>query len=95
MSYSFIADRKDPSAVLRHEMDWTDWLADAETISTEAVVSSVPAELVVDQVTEASGVVAWRVQGGTARKNYTVTVTITTSAGRTDQRSLLYPVRER
>jgi hypothetical protein len=97
MSYSFIADRKDPSAVLRHEMDWIGdgWLADGETITAETVVSSVPAELVIDQVAEAAGVVAWRVSGGTARKNYTVTVTITTSAGRIDQRSVLYPVRER
>lgn len=95
MSTTYSAPVKDPSAVLTHSMDWTAWLDAGETIATETATSSVPAELVVDQVSEADGIVSWRVAGGTSRQNYFVTVAITTSAGRLDQRSVNYRIRER
>jgi hypothetical protein len=94
MRYSFTAPAKDPSAVLRHAMDWTAWLDPGETITAQTAVAS-PAGLTVDQVGQLAGVVSWRVSGGVLDKNYTVTVTVTTSAGRSDQRSVLYRVRDR
>jgi hypothetical protein len=95
MSQPFSAPPKDPSAVLTHAMDWTAWLDAGETITAETVTSSAPAVLVIDQVAEAGGVISWRVAGGLARVTYIVTVSVTTSAGRIDQRSVAYRVRER
>ena len=95
MSTTFQAPPKDPAAILIHAMDWTAWLETAETISAQTATSSVPAELVIDQVAQATGVVTWRVQGGTAGKKYTVTIQITTSSGRRDERSVVYRVTQR
>lgn len=96
MNYTFTAPIKDPQAILRHSMNWADWLQQGESIQgLPAVVSSVPAELVVDQIAQADGLVSWRVAGGTADANYVVTARINTNQGRTDERSVLYRVRER
>jgi hypothetical protein len=98
MSYTFEAPIKDPHAILRHSMDWAQkgWLQAGEAIQgLPEVISSAPTELVVDQVAQANGQVSWRVSGGLAGVNYTVTVRISTNQGRTDDRSILYKVRER
>ena len=96
MDYTFEAPIKDPQAILRHSMDWTAWLQPSEAISgTPTITSSVPAELVVDQPAGLNGVTSWRVSGGLADTNYIVTVRITTNQGRTDDRSVLYKVRDR
>lgn len=87
---------KDPEAVQRHGIDWASngWLQTDEAITSQEVVSDDPA-LVIDQVSQADGVVSYRVSGGVAGSNYTVTCHIVTSDGREDDRSLLYQVRER
>lgn len=92
MSFTFTAPVKDPQAVLRHGVDWSAWLEAGETIATEAATSE---GLTIDQVSQADGVVTYRVAGGTANTDYTVTCSITTSTGRTDERSVFYRVRER
>jgi hypothetical protein len=94
MSTTFQAPTKDPAAILFHEMDWSSWLDEGETIDAETVTSS-DAALIIDQVLEASGVVTWRVRGGAAGKRYTVTVRVETSDGRTDERSVTYRVAQR
>lgn len=94
MRFSFSAPPKDPASVLRHAMDWTGWLDPDETITAQTVTSSNPA-LVVDQAAQAAGVVSWRVAGGGARGNYIVTVEVGTSAGRVEQRSVNYRIRDR
>lgn len=84
---------RDPDAVLDYSVDWTSFLADTETITSHSV--EVPAGLTLDTSTESSGVVTAWISGGTAGDNYTVTYRITTSEGRTDDRSLTLVVRER
>lgn len=93
MSYTFTAPIKDPQAILRHSISWADWLQEGETIVSRSVTPEVG--MVVDQVSDAAGAVSYRIQGGVAGKNYIVTCQITTSLGRVDERSVLYPVRER
>lgn len=94
MSYSFTAPRKDPSAVLDYEMDWSAWLAEGETITEHDVTCSDNAVTVSD-ISEADGVVRWRLAGGDAGASHIVTCEITTSADQIDQRSVLVQVRER
>ncbi len=96
MSYTFEAPIKDPQAILRHEMDWTAWLGEGETIvGTPTIFSSAPDDFVVDQPAHVNGRVSWRVSGGQSGVNYFVTVRIATNQGRADERSVLYKVRER
>jgi hypothetical protein len=99
MSYEFTAPVKDPSAVLRHGFDWSDWLIEGETITGTPTVTAAPSGLTIDQVDEDAGVVSYRVSGGALGQEYTVTCTISTVLGgspyRTDQRSILYRVGER
>ena len=96
MHYEFEAPIKDPQAVLRHSMDWSEWLEEGESITgLPEVISSVPGQLVADQVAVAAGVVSWRIGGGNAGTDYTLTVRVVTSLGRTDDRSIIYKVRER
>lgn len=94
MSYTFHAPPKDPAAILRHGIDWSAWLDHDETISTRTVV---PAQdgITVDQLSDENGIVTYRISGGKAGKNYIVTCRITTNTGRSDERSVRYPVRER
>ncbi len=75
----------------------SNWLADGETITAFTVtatagitIDSKPAAL----VNGATAVSVW-LAGGTAGRNYIVTCRITTSAGRTDERSLRVRVRPR
>lgn len=95
MSYSFTAPRKDPAAVLDYEMDWgTNWLAEGETI-TEKAVTCEDSDITISGLSEADGIVRWRIAGGVAGSTYLVVVQITTSAGQTDQRTIWIPVRGR
>lgn len=94
MSYEFTAPVKDPEAVLDHGMDWSGWLDENETIASQLVMAA-PAGLTISAVTQANGIVSWRVSGGTLGQDYIVTCRITTSIGRVDDRSILYRVGER
>jgi hypothetical protein len=95
MSYSHTMPVKDPAAVLDYEIDWaTNWLADGETISESEVVCDDPA-ITISGKTENDGVVRFTIAGGEAGANYLVTGEITTSAGRTDQRTVQIQVRNR
>jgi hypothetical protein len=103
--------QKDPDADLDYVWDWapltngragarTDWLASGETISS---TFSVTAESGLTLGTGAkaaartdgnTSVTAW-LMGGTAGQTYEVRCRITTSAGRTDDRTLRVQVVER
>lgn len=95
MHYEHEAPIKDPVAILDHAMPWDDWLDDGETITARSVTSSAPDELQAQAGALDSAQVTWRVSGGQAGRDYAVTVQITTSTGRCDERSVLYRVRER
>jgi len=84
---------KDPDAVLDFFVNWEDWLAAGETISTSTWTVSTG---ISKGSTSATSTVAtvW-LSGGTAGVTYTATNRIVTSAGRTDERSLMIEVKQR
>ncbi len=84
---------KDPSAILDWAFDWTDWLAAAETITDHTITADTG--LTVDSSTEDAGVVTVWLSGGTAGENYKVACLVTTSAGRTDERTIWIKVTNR
>jgi NADPH-dependent curcumin reductase CurA len=93
MGFEFTAPVKDPDSILRHAFDWTAWLQDGETIIAQAVTA--PVGITVDQVTQADGVVSYRIAGGADGAEYIVTCRVTTSLGRIDDRSVRYRVGQR
>lgn len=84
---------KDPDAVLDYGFNWTDWLDPLETITTHTV--TVPAGVTLDSHAEDDGLVTAWISGGTAGVAYTVGCLVTTSAGRTDERSITIRVEDR
>lgn len=94
MSYPHsIAKAKDPAATLDYSLDWRDWLAAGETVSSHVVTAPAGITLVSDSA--ASGIVSFRLSGGTAGRHYDITVEITTSIGQVDQRTIRVPVSDR
>lgn len=83
----------DPSAVLDYSVDWSAWLASGETISASTWVVSSGLTLA-SQSNTTTVATAW-ISGGTAPTDYRITNRITTSAGRTDDRSITIWCRER
>ena len=98
---------KDPDARLDYYFDWkaltngtgeSDWLAGGETITAFTVTAD--AGITVDDdpapalINGATAVKVW-LSGGTAGRVYAVTNHIETSAGRTDDRTLMIRVQER
>ena len=99
---------KDPEAVLDYAWNWANWL-DTSTTPNESIIThtvTVPTGLTLDSSAVVDGantagttvtdsqVVAW-FSGGTVGTTYRVECLITTSAGRTDERSLWITVQER
>lgn len=84
---------KDPDAVLDYSVDWSDWLATGETISTSSftVATGVTKDSETNDTTSAT---VW-LSGGTDGTRYTITNQITTSDSRTDDRSFTVVVVER
>ena len=93
MSLTLQNPLKDPSAVLDYAFDWTEWLATGETITDHTITADTG--VTVDSSTEDTGKVTVWLSGGTAGINYKVTCLITTSAGRTDPRTIWIKVVER
>lgn len=82
---------KDPEAVLDYSIDWSRWLAGDQIVTSTWTVDGL--EKVSDTQT-ATKTTVW-LRGGTAGESYTVTNRITTSGGRTDDRSFLVRVEDR
>jgi hypothetical protein len=93
MSLTLQNPLKDPSAVLDYVFDWTEWLATGETITDHTITADTG--ITVDSSTEDTGKVTVWLSGGTAGINYKVACKITTSAGRTDERTIWIKVVER
>lgn len=101
---------KDPDAVLDYAFLWQDWLASVETITAKTVTATTgltvdssainlsPIDMTIDGsvVSQKTGsvVTVW-LSGGTAETAYTVSCRITTSAGRTDERSFALTIKQR
>lgn len=84
---------KDPDAVLDYQVDWSSWLESGETISTSTWV--VPTGITEDSSSNTSTDATIWLSGGTVEETYTVTNRVTTSLGRTDDRSFVISVQER
>lgn len=84
---------KDPDAVLDYSIEWSKWLA-GDQIQTSAWTVSDPALETADDSNTATRTTVW-LSGGAAEHSYTVTNRITTSGGRTDERSFVVQVEDR
>ena len=88
---------KDSSAVLDYVFDWgATWHATGETITGTPVVTT-PTGITsgTPATTNTTTTVTVWLSGGTVGQTYTVGCRITTSAGRTDERSLTVTVVDR
>ena len=77
--------KKDPDAVLDWIFDWNDWLSEAETITTVEFI--VDPGITIDTETQTTKTATVWLSGGTEGQVYRVTCRITSSEGRTDDRS--------
>jgi len=84
---------KDPEAVLDYGFDWSDWLADGETISTSSW--TVENGITKDSDSKTTTVTTIWLSGGSAGTTYTLTNHIVSSAGREDDRSFAVQVQDR
>lgn len=85
--------QKDPNAVLFYTFDWAPWLGVGETISS--VVNTAPPGLTIASSSNTTTAVTIKLSGGTAGQSYKVANRITTSAGQTDERTMIIQVDER
>ena len=94
MSLTLQNPLKDPSAVLDYVFDWKEeWLATGETIADHTITADTG--ITVDSSTESDGKIIVWLSGGTAGINYKVACKITSTAGRTDERTIWIKVVER
>lgn len=78
--------RKDPQSVLDYGIDWSDWLASGETISTSTW--TVPTGITEDSDSKGdTSTIIW-LSGGTAGATYKIANKIVTSDSRTVERSI-------
>lgn len=91
-SPSYTAPPKDPADIEDYGLDCSAWLG-AETIVGRTVVPDDPT-LTISGVTHVGAVVRWRAAGGTVGTNHTMTVRVTSNAGRIVERTVSLPVRE-
>jgi len=82
---------KDPQEVLDYQVNWSDWL-DTDTISTSAFV--VQTGITKDSSSNTTTTATVWLSGGTNGSRYVITNTITTSDGRTAERSFIIKVSE-
>lgn len=83
---------KDPNAVLDYPIDWSDWL-DSDTISTSAW--TVEPGITEDSSSNTTTVATIWLSGGTAGETYSITNTIVTAGGRTNDQTITIEVKNR
>lgn len=90
-----LTDPKDPDATLDYQIDWSDWLADGESIVTsEWVVSGATVD---GEESTATISTAW-LSGGAVGRSISLTNRITTDStpvARIDDRTLIIKVAQR
>ena len=84
---------RDPDSVLDFTTEWAEWLTGGETITDHTV--TVPDGINLDSSSRTdTAVTAW-ISGGTDGATHGVTFRVTTSAGRTDERTMVLATRQR
>jgi hypothetical protein len=85
---------KDPDAILDYPVDFSDWLTDiSDTYASHTVITS--DGLTEDSSSESAGVITVFISGGVEGVTEWFTVRITTTGGRTDDRTLYLKIKER
>lgn len=84
---------KDPQDVLDYVIDWSDWLATGETISTSTW--TVPSGITKESDSSSSNETIIWLSGGTAYESYDLVNHIVTSAGREKDQTLVIQVRDK
>jgi len=89
-----LAPIKDPDSVVDYGFDWENWLdtENTETISTSTWI--LPTDLTEVNSSTVGYKTTVLLSGGNVGQTYTITNRITTSASRTEDRSMTIPVRE-
>jgi hypothetical protein len=85
---------KHPESVLDYGWDWTPWLDTGETIVGQPVITADPGITVQSQSNTTTAVTVW-LAGGTDGTRYNIACRVTTSAGRTDERTIKVTVVQR
>lgn len=83
---------KDPDAVLDYSVDWARWLSGDEIATSEWIVGSGLTKA--SETNSPTKTTVW-ISGGAAGQSYSVTNRITTTGGRTEDRSFMIRVEER
>lgn len=86
---------KDPDAVLDYQVDWSSWLAEGETLSDHTITADDGITVDSSNITDSNTTVTAWLSGGTAGRKYKVVYRITTTEGRTDDRTISLVVRNR
>lgn len=84
---------KDPDAVLDYGHDWSGWLIDGDTITTSVWI--VPDGITKDSDShDTTSTTIW-LSGGELGKRYILVNRVTTTGGRTDDRSMQIDIKDR
>jgi hypothetical protein len=89
---AFQSVTKDPNAVLDYQFDWSDWLADGDTLSASTWTPA--SGITVDSSARTTTTATVWLSGGTAGQVYEVVNHVTTVDGRQDDRTLRVRVRQ-
>ena len=89
---TFSAPIKDPDSVLNYSLDWSEWLDGAAIDDHEVTASD---GITIDSSSVEGAAVLWWLSGGEAGRTYRITVEVSASDGRVDQRSVIVRVRDR
>ena len=85
---------KDPNAILDYSLDWAPWL-DGDTLTSSTWVVDSPLSVVSGSEVFDNTTTSLFISGGVQGTSYTITNSITTAGGRTDDRSLELRIRNR
>lgn len=92
---------KDPDSTLDYRFDWKakangtgrkNYLQSGETILSHSIIASSGITIASSGAVDSNTAIVVWISGGIAGQTYTVTCRITTSAGRTDDRTATLPV---
>lgn len=84
---------KDPQAVLDYAIDWSDWLEIDDTIASAEW--TVPTGIVSDKEEESDTAAVIWLSGGTLGEKYSIACKITTTEGRTDERTIQVKIKDK
>ena len=86
---------KNEDAVLDWKFDWVNWLDVGETINTHLVTVTSGITMASSSITDNNTSITLWLSGGNLGITYQVDCEITTTAGRTDKRSILMRITDR